>query len=423
MKRRDFLRGTATAATAMAFPAVVPGHVFAAAGRLGANDRIQVGVIGLGGRAARFFTTNGCPMARSSPWPIASSHDAKKPPSSSPVARSGPSSPATRPCSKRPSSTPCSSRRRRTPRVRAAIHVAQSGRDVYCEKPQSLYITEGRALVNAIKKTGRILQTGSQQRSMPINQFGSKLVREGAIGKVKEVITFNFWPPQVWYPREAEPIPAGLDWNEWCNQTDLRPYARRLQFGWGLYADYDGGGQSWGVTGWGTHSLDQVQCGLGTDDTGPIEIKPTEPGENCPVHLTYANGTVLKLVGPKRSYEDLGAIFVGEKGTIEIRRGSCVANPKELLTGAPPDSPSVKPGETVDHLKNFFECVRTRKKPNADVETGHRATSLCHLINICRAVQRKLRWDPAAEKFISDDEANLYLSRPRRKGFELPVIG
>lgn len=139
--------------------------------------------------------------------------------------------------------------------------------------------------------------------------------------------------------------------------------------------------------------------------------------------LRYASGTILKLAGPKRGFEDLGAIFVGDRGRIDIRRGSAVADPKELLKGAPPDNPSVRPGEAIMHLQNFFDCMRTRRKPNADVETGHRATTVCHLMNIVRAVGRKLHWDPKAEKFVGDDEANDFLSRPRRKGYELPQIG
>jgi predicted dehydrogenase len=297
-----------------------------------------------------------------------------------------------------------------------------AGFDVYAEKPLTLTIGEGRVLVNAARKLNRIVQVGSQQRSMPINQFASKLVREGALGRVREVITFNFWPPDDWMPRASQPIPDGLDWDQWCNQTALRPYHPSLHYGWGKYVEYDGGGQSWGVSGWGTHSLDQVQCALGTDDTGPVEIIPEEPGPNGKVTLRYENGTLLKLAGAKRGFEDLGAIFVGENGRIDIRRGSAVADPKELLKGAPPDSPSVRPGETTPHLKNFFECLRTRAKPNADVEIGHRATTVCHLVNIVRAVGRKLYWDPKSEQFTGDDEANQFLARPRREGFELPVV-
>ena len=176
------------------------------------------------------------------------------------------------------------------------------------------------------------------------------------------------------------------------------------------------------MTGWGTHSLDQVQCALGTDATGPVEIWPEEEGLSARVTARYANGTLLKLEGKKRGMEDLGAIFLGDHGKIEIKRGSFTADPADLLKGAPPETKQGR-GESIAHIENFFDCIRTRKRPNADVETGHRATTLCHLVNICRIMGRKLYWDPQGEKFAGDDQANLLLSRPRRKGYELPRIG
>ncbi len=276
---------------------------------------------------------------------------------------------------------------------------------------------------------------------MPINRFASDLVRTGKIGKVDSVVVCNFLPPISWIPMGEKPVPEGLDWDHWCNQTELRPYHPRLQRAWGWYQDYDGGGQSWGVSGWGTHSLDQVQCALGTDDTGPVEIwtddamiqdTPDFPAKKDPgfgftrgrkpVMMRYTSGTVLKLEEPGRAgLDQLGAIFHGDNGMVHILRGSFSTDRPELRKGAPDDTKMGK-GEDVAHLRNFFECLRTRKKPNADVETGHRATTVCHLVNICRVLDRKLRWDPKAERFEGDEEANAMLSRTRRKGYELPDV-
>lgn len=310
-------------------------------------------------------------------------------------------------------------------RVLIAIHAMQSGCDTYVEKPQSLTIAEGRALVNAAKHYGRVVQTGSQQRSMPINAYASKRVREGAIGKVHTVVVCNFRGPKVWAPKDdPNPMPAGLDWNQWCNQTALRPYYMDLQFKWSDYEDYDGGGQIGGVSGWGTHSLDQAQCGLGFDNTGPVEIWPEPPGgPTCKITLRFANGTLLKLEGKDRGMEDLGAIFLGDNGKIEILRGDFLTDRPELKRDAPPPTPQ-GPKESIPHIQNFFDAVRSRKPglANADAETGHRATSLCHLVNICRKVQRRLRWDPVAERFPEDEAANQLLSRHRRQGFELPTL-
>ena len=423
MKRREFLRQSSVALAATAFPLFVPRHVLGASQRsLGPNDRIQVGFIGLGGRARWILKNEALPGAE-----LIAVADCNL-----------------RRCSEGAQQIPGGERWKRYQhhrelldkenldavfvettthaRVLICIEALQAGCNVYAEKPQSLTISEGRVLVKAVKKYNRVLQTGSQQRSMPINRYASQLVRDGAIGKVHTVITCNFAGGKNWKPRDTpDDLPADLDWDQWCNQTELRPYHQELYNSWSDFVDYDGGGQTWGVTGWGTHSLDQVQCALGTDDTGPVEIWPEEQGPRCKITMRYANGTLLKLEGKNRDMEDLGAIFVGDKGRIEILRGDFTADPKELRQGAPPVTPQ-GPKESIPHIENFFECIRTRKRPNADVETGHRATTLCHLVNICRVVQRKLRWDPKRERFVDDDQANALLARPRRKGYELPKI-
>lgn len=327
-------------------------------------------------------------------------------------------------------------------RARAAIHAMQAGVDVYAEKPIHLTVEEGRAMVRAARKYNRVFQAGSQQRSMPINRYASELVRTGKIGKVKTVQVCNYMPGLVWMaPPEAHALPEGLDWDEWCNQTELRPYHPTLHRGWSNYVHFDDGGESWGVSGWGTHGLDQVQCALGMDRTGPTEIW-TEDRETKdlpdwplmkeagfrhlvkrkPVVLKFATGTEVRLEEPgKNSHSQLGGIFVGEKGTIEIVRGDYTANPPELRKNSPDVLPEGK-GEDVPHLRNFVDCVRSRKLTNADVETAHRATTLCHLVSICRLLDRKLRWDPEAERLIGDEQANAMLSRPRRKGYELPGL-
>ena len=132
--------------------------------------------------------------------------------------------------------------------------------------------------------------------------------------------------------------------------------------------------------------------------------------------LRYASGTVLKLMGERHTFEDIGEIFHGEKGNIEILRGHARANPAELLKDAPPDTPDI----STPHIANFLTCVRSRQKPAADVEIGHRSTTVCHLINICRKLGRKLQWDPKAEQFAADDEANRLMSRPRPQRLRTP---
>ncbi len=421
MKRREFLRKSSAAAAGISMPVWVPSHVFASSSRPGANDRISVGFIGLGGRARWLMKYDEMPDAQIvavSDSYLPRCHDLAK---IKPEADKWNKYHDYHEMFEKEKLDAVFVETTTHARVLICIHAVQAGLDVYGEKPLTLTIAEGRALVNAVRKHKRILQTGTQQRSMPINRYASKLVSEGAIGKIHTVVACNFEGPKRWTPKPAQPMPEGLNWDQWCNQTELRPYHRDLQYGWSQWWDYDGGGQSWGVTGWGTHSLDQVQCGLGTDDTGPVEIWPEGPGEKCKVTMRYANGTLLKLEGKRRQHEDLGAIFLGEKGKIEILRGNFLTDRKELLKDAPEPTPEGA-HETEPHFKNFFDCIRSRKKPFADVEIGHRSTTVCYLVNICRDLGRKLKWDPKKEQFIGDEEANGMLSRPRRKGYELPKI-
>ncbi len=425
MKRRDFLRKTAAAAAAgFAMPYFVPSHVLAAKGRLGANDRARVGLIGCGGRGRHLMT--GENLAQHADLVAVCDCYEKRigemmaMPAMLPVADK---------VRKYTSYADLLAKEKldavyvaTTTHARAliCIHAMQAGLDVYAEKPVCLTIAEGRSLVKAARKCNRILQVGTQQRSIPSNAYASKLVREGAIGKVHTVMACNFIPPERWPGKPGQPIPEGLDWDAWCNQTELRPYHPELHTGWARWWDYDGGGVSWGVTGWGTHALDQVQDALGTSQTGPVEIWPDEPGPQGKVTMKYANGTLLKLHGPKRDLADLGAIFLGDKGQIEIKRGSFTTDRPELLKDQPTTLPANVPGECKWHFDNFFECMRTRKLPNADIEIAQRSTTVCYLVNICRDLGRKLVWDPKKERFVGDDEANRHLSRPRRKGYELP---
>ena len=313
-------------------------------------------------------------------------------------------------------------------RTLICLHAMQAGLDVYAEKPLTLTIEEGQYLIRAEKKYARVFQTGTQQRSIPINNFGSDLVKNGAIGHVHTVECPIFIGPEVRtqeFPVEA--APPEMDWDKWCHQTDLIPYSSQLHPGlglWGRWRDYDGGGLGWGVTGWGAHAFDQVQRALGTDDTDPVEVWPEGTGPNCPVTLKYPNGTLLKLRLPEGKGPGLGAIFVGDKGKIEINRNRLASNPPELIKDAPiPADRSEYDSIAEKHLQNWADCIRSRQKPVAHAEIGHRTQVICHLVNICRELGRRLKWDPVAEEFAGDEQANALRSRPRRKGYELPDLG
>jgi predicted dehydrogenase len=426
LARRDFL---VTGAAAVAAPWVIPASVLGREGATPPSEMVRVGLAGLGGRARWILVNEDLPGAK-----LVAVADCELPrcdQMAAAVAKERPELHSEswkkyadiRQMLDQEKLDAVFVETTAHTRVWCMMQALAAGCDVYGEKPLTLTVAEGRILSDAARKLGRIVQTGTQQRSMPINAYASKLVRDGAIGKVQEVIVYNFEGPAVWQPQPEQPIPPGLNWDLWTNQVELRPYHPQLHRGWGRWEDYDGGGQSWGVTGWGTHSLDQVQCALGTDDTGPVEIWLEEKdAQGWPrVTLRYATGTLLKLEGQRHTMEDLGAIFRGEKGNMEILRGHARANPAELLKDAPPDTKG-GPKESIPHIADFIQCVRTRMRPAADAETGHRATSVCHLINICRKLARRLKWDPQAEKFVGDDEASRLVARPRRQGYELPAV-
>ncbi len=342
-------------------------------------------------------------------------------------------------------------------RAWVTCHAMAMGMDAYIEKPMCLTIAEGRHMVETARKYKRVTQVGTQQRSIPLNNWASDLVRNGAIGKVKEVVAPNFVGPVRWRPRPAQPMPPGGSgnwWDIWTNQAELRPYHTELHRGWMKWWAYDPGGLSFGVTGWGTHSYDQIQRGLGTDETGPVEVvleeyvrnmssgkfekrRPTEDetgakyyngaknkvGPRAKVSMKYANGTELKLHLDGDWGPGLGCIFVGEKGRIEINRDKIAANPRGLIQSSARPAPLAVP-ETQPHIANWVECIKSRGKCTADIEYGQRSSTICYLVNIARevgAVGKKLKWDPATERFANCDQGNKLLARARRKGYELPV--
>lgn len=342
-------------------------------------------------------------------------------------------------------------------RAWVTCHAMATGMDVYIEKPMCLTVVEGRHMVNIARKYKRVTQVGTQQRSIPLNNWASDLVKNGAIGTVKEVLAPNFVGPVRWQPKPAESMPPGGSdnwWDIWTNQVELRPYHTELHRGWMKWWAYDPGGLSFGVSGWGTHSYDQIQRGLGTDETGPVEVvleepvrnmysgkfeerQPTEDetgaryyrgaknkfGPRAKVDMRYANGTELKLHLDGDWGPGLGCIFVGEKGKIEINRDKISANPRQLIQSSDRPAHLAVP-ETQPHIENWIECIKTRDRCTADIEYGQRSSTICYLVNIAREVGRvgeKLKWDPMAEHFTNCEKGNILLARARRRGYELPT--
>jgi predicted dehydrogenase len=321
--------------------------------------------------------------------------------------------------------------------VQVAMLACQAGLDVYCEKPLTLTIGEGRRLVDAVRHYDRVLQVGSQQRSMEMDRFACQFVREGGIGKVSKVEVKNWPGPLSEEVLAEESIPVGLHWDLFCGPRPKRPHHWRLWMkdvrmwqgkrwrGWDMWRDYSGHL----MTNHGAHAVDMVQWALGADDTGPVEIEPLvdeHDGEmrQCPVIMRYASGTELRMTHLKGFYA--GGYFYGEGGQMKISRNGFAAFPRTLVPNPPdPAVAALWKGKGIvakPHLQNWLDCIKSRNKPAAAVEVGHRSATVCHLAGIARELGRTLRWDPAAETFPDDEEACGLIERPRRAGWELPTI-
>ena len=297
-----------------------------------------------------------------------------------------------------------------------ATHAVRSGKDVYCEKPMTLTIREGRTMVEAVRQYGRVFQTGSQQRSSREFRFACEMVRSGRIGKVISVGVSVGGPSQDCYLPE-EPVPKGVDWNMWLGPAPWRPYNSILcpppSFTgyplWRSYRDYSGGG----MTDWGAHHFDIAQWGLGMDGSGPVEIIPPDGKDVKLLTYKYANGVTMTHGDGGR-----GVLFTGTEGKVEVARGFLRTYPDSLMQ-KPIGPDEVHLYRSPGHHDDWFRSIRTRQKPICDVEIGCRSVSVCHLGNLAYWLGRPLRWDPVKEQFIGDPAANRWLRRPKREPWTL----
>ncbi len=294
-----------------------------------------------------------------------------------------------------------------------AILAARAGKDIYCEKPLSLTIKEGRAMVTESRKHKRVFQTGSMQRSWPEFRQAVELVRNGYIGEISTV-KVNVGPPPVPYNLAAEPMPDSLNWDFWLGPNSPQNYHHFLAPGladdfWAKWRDYKefGGG---GMTDWGAHMFDIAQWGLDMDASGPVMVTP--PDKDHPfLTYKYANGITMTH---EPGSGDQGLTFVGSKGSVHVVRGKIETTPEILKDKV------IGPNEkhvylSVDHYKDFLQAIRNRTKPVADVEIGHRTATVCNIGNLAYELKRPLQWDPHKEEFKNDDEANKLRGREMRK--------
>ncbi len=294
-----------------------------------------------------------------------------------------------------------------------AIQAARVGKDIYGEKPLSLTVKEGRAMVDVVRKNNRVFQTGSMQRSWPNFRKACELVRNGYIGTIKEVQVNIGNPPKV-VDFEAEPLPDHLNWPLWLGPNDAHIYhhflAPRLEDTfWAKWRDYKpfGGG---GMTDWGAHMFDIAQWALDMDESGPVMVIPPstvpESGEIRGLEYHYGNGVVMKHF----NFGINNAVrFIGIEGQIDISRQ--VFEVPEKLKDLELKGSDLKLPAPENHYLDFINSMRTRSKPLCDIEIGHRTATVCNIGNIAYQLRRPLEWNPKKELFKKDKEANALLTR------------
>lgn len=314
------------------------------------------------------------------------------------------------------------------------IAAAEAGKDIYCEKPLSLTVRQGQKMVEVIRKHKRVLQTGSKIRSDPAARHACEMVRNGRIGRVNRIITDvaannAVSPGPGWKPM---PVPNGFDYDFWLGPAPKAPYHKdRCFYRFRFILDYSGGQ----TTNFGCHSNGLVQWALGEDHGGPIEFE--DNGSEWPpagdlfttptkvdFFARYESGVELHCRTSKRGF---GARFEGTEGWVDYSSRGLRTSPESLMNEKLgtndvrlyadfPDLPKqrVNRPKTYRHVRNFVDCIKSRKDPVEPVEAGHRTASLCHLGNIAMKLGRKIRWDPQSEQVIEDPEAAAMLDRPMR---------
>ena len=329
--------------------------------------------------------------------------------------------------------------------AKIAIEAMLAGKDVYCEKPMTLTIDEGKQMRAVCRETGRIVQVGTQQRSEPDFIRAIAIIREGRIGELKKVTcSIGGAPKSPKVPRVD--VPKHLDWNQWLGPSPKVDYRHLVgdhgetkswsrghyEFRW--WYEYSGGK----LTDWGAHHVDIATWALEKNETGPISVEPVmvkhpvEFKDGYPTddsqyntaieflfRVKYEDGKELEI----RHDKDNGLLFEGTKGRIFVNRGRLAGKAaEELETNPLPDGAmeSVYKGRPlVSHFRNFFEAVVDQREPISDVYSHHRALSTCHLAGIAARLGRTIAWDPKTERVVNDKQAQSFLSREKRKGYEI----
>jgi len=335
--------------------------------------------------------------------------------------------------------------------TKIAVEAMRAGKDVYCEKPLTLTIDEGKLIEKVVKETGRVFQVGTMQRTECNHRFllAIALVRHGRIGTVKKVTCgINGMQPSPQIP--VAPVPEGLDWDFWLGpapKVDYRALPEmRKGYGGGvpLYSNCHYSFRDWHeyaggkLTDWGAHHVDIACWALGATATGPSKVTPLEYALGCKYEKGYpvehdrfnvATEFTLRADMPGgveltiTSQGDNGILFEGTKGRFFVNRGKITGAPVDDLKGNPLPEGALEKlyGGPIpkNHSVNFIESMQSRKQPISDVWSHNRMLEICHLSNIAMRLGRALNWDPVKRQIVGDAEANAFLARKSRKGFEI----
>lgn len=301
-----------------------------------------------------------------------------------------------------------------------AIEAMKNGKDVYVEKPMTLTIEEGKAVVEAEKKYGRILQVGSQQRSSGHFRIAANLIRNGMIGEVKEIYAQLGSFPMPPENEDTKPVPEGFNYDRWLGPTPFYEYSdHRVQGhyggGWRCYWEY--GSRKFGD--WGAHHFDIIQWALGRDDTGPVEFIPKGYKGEKYHHYRYADGiTVWRDRKPNHGHM---IRFIGTEGEVHVSRGKVASLPEGLVRHQY-DEDSVQVYESRNHRQNFIDCIKSREPTICPATVGHRSGTICQLAGIAERLVEPVKWDPVAQQVVGNAKAAEMQDRPRRPGYPLPKV-
>jgi predicted dehydrogenase len=301
-----------------------------------------------------------------------------------------------------------------------AIEAMKNGKDVYVEKPMTLTIEEGKAVVEAEKKYGRILQVGSQQRSSQHFRIAANLVRNGMIGEVKEIYCQLGQFPDPPEKEDIKPVPEGFNYDRWLGPTPYYDYSdHRVKGayggGWRCYWEY--GSRKFGD--WGAHHFDIIQWALGRDDTGPVEFIPKGYNGEEYHHFRYADGiTVWRDRKPNHGHM---IRFIGTEGEVHVSRGKVASLPEGLVRHRYDDD-AVQVYESNNHRQNFIDSIKSREPTICPASVGHRSGTICQLAGIAELLVEPVKWDPDTQQVVGNIKATAMQSRPRRPGYELPVV-